>query len=303
MFDLISIGNISMDFFFKGDSLTFRNGRFQLAVGGKYFSDYFHESLGGGGANVAIGGSRNGIKTAVLGKIGENSFKKIILEKLHEEHVAIDLCQAEKEYLNISAILLSPKGERSIINYNTPHQHICVNESIYADLKKTTAVYMGNLPDVSLNERHKILTFLKRNSILKIVNLGVSDCRRKKDQIRELLEHVDILIVNGHEFAELVKAPYEDIHFKENVVKWYIPFLKEKIIIVTEGSKGSYVYQGNEIFHQPAVKPAHIVDTTGAGDAYTAAFIARYLKTFDIESSMRSGAHYASHILTKIGAN
>jgi len=259
--------------------------------------------LGGGGANVAIGGSRNGIKTAVLGKIGENSFKKIIVEKLREEHVATDLCQIEKDYLNISAILLTSKGERSIINYNTPHQHICISESIYTDLKKTTAVYMGNLPDVSLNERHKILTFLKRNSVLKILNLGVSDCRRKKEQIRELLEHVDILMVNGHEFAELVKAPYNDLRFKDNVIHWYIPYLHEKIVVVTEGSRGSYAYHGDVVYHQPAIKPSRIVDTTGAGDAYTAAFIARYLKTFNIESSMKSGAYYASHALTKIGAN
>ena len=79
MFDLISIGNISIDLYFKGDSLTFEKNRFQLAIGGKYFVDQFHTGVGGGGVNVAIGASKAGIKSAVMGTIGNNPFKKMIL--------------------------------------------------------------------------------------------------------------------------------------------------------------------------------------------------------------------------------
>ncbi len=243
-----------------------------------------------------------GLKTAVLGKIGNNLFKKIILEQLENHKISHKLCDFENDYWNISTILLSPKGERSIIHYTSPHQHL-FNENELKDIAKTQMLYLGNLPDVSLSERIEFLHFLKKRNVPIVVNLGVKDCRRPKDQLQHLLNNVDILIVNGHEFAELVKAPYKDIHFKDNIIDWYIPSLHDRVVVVTEGAAGSYAYCGGNIYHQIAVKPEKIVDTTGAGDAYTAGFISGYLKSGNIPASMEKGAKYAAKILTKIGAN
>lgn len=303
MYDLISIGNISIDLFFKGDSLTFDNGRFQLAIGGKYFTDYFHTSVGGGGANVAIGVSKLGLKTAMLGKIGDNSFKKIITDQLKLHKISTVLNQLEPNYTNVSCILVTPKGEKSVIHYSSPHQHIFSDNSLIQKLINTKMIYLGNLPDVAFTERERLLHLLKKNAVTTVVNLGIRDCRKPKLQLEEYLKPIDILILNGHEFAELVKANYKDIHFIDDVIRWYIPHLKEKLVVVTEGEKGSFAYKNGIIYHQVAVKPEHIVDTTGAGDGYTAGFIAEFLRSKNIQKSMEKGAHYAARILAKIGAN
>lgn len=303
MYDLISVGNISLDIFFSGKSLTFKDGRFQLAVGGKYFVDKLYQSVGGGGANVAIGASHNGLKTAVLGKIGHNPFKSLILSDLNERNVSTELCQFEDNYMNISAILLNDAGERSIIHYSPLHEHILKTKKDLKQILETRIIYLGNLPDVALTERDQLLHFVHKNNIETIANLGVKDCRRPKQDLIHFLRNIDILIVNGHEFADLVKAQYQDIHFKDKIVEWYIPQLKEKLVIITEGEKGSFAYIQNQTFHQKAIEVKKIIDTTGAGDAYTAAFIAEYFKTKDIEKAMERGAKYAAKILSKIGAN
>lgn len=303
MYDLISIGSISIDLYFKGDSLTFKDDRFQLAIGGKYLAEHFNTGLGGGGANVAISATKNGLKTAVMGKVGNNVFKKIILDKLEENNVSHTLCDFEDHYNNVSSILLSSAGERSIIHYVTPHQHLFSDSNELKGITRSKMIYLGNLPDVSLTERTELLHFFKRKGMKTVINLGVSDCRRSLSQLMKFLEPVDILILNGHEFAELVKAQYKDIHFKEHVVKWYIPSIENKIVVVTEGEKGSYSYFGNKMYHQPAEQIDKIVDTTGAGDGYTGAFIAEYFKSENIERSMNKGSVYASKILQRIGAN
>ncbi|MDO8497123.1 MAG: PfkB family carbohydrate kinase, partial [bacterium] len=282
---------------------TFHDGRFQLAIGGKYFVDTLYESVGGGGANVAIGGARNGLKTAVIGKIGNNSFKKLIIDELEEEHVSTSLCDIEENYLNLSSILLTPQGERTVINYQPPHMHIFKSKSAYEKILKTKAVYIGNLPDVALHEKIDITRYAKKNHTHTFMNLGVKDCRRPLAQLEDLVNNVDALIVNGHEFADFSKQNYEKIDFKNSVVEKKISFLNKKILVVTEGAKGSYAYVNGKIFHEKAVKPHVIVDTTGAGDGYTAGFIAGYLKTEDIKLSMEQGSQYASKILAKIGAN
>jgi len=303
MYDLISVGTISVDLYFKGEGFTFKDNRFTLAVGGKYVANQFDLKIGGGGANVAIGVANHGFKPAVIGKIGNNPFKKIILDYLKLHHVSISLIDKEADYYNLSAILLTKKGERTIIHYSTPHQDLFSSGNPLLGLTKTKIVYLGNLPDVSLTQRIKFLKFLGKYKITRVLNLGVVDCRRPKKQLEEIFGEVDILIVNGYEFSEIVKAQHKDINFHEDIVSWYIPQLFEKIVVVTEGEKGSFAYYRGKIFYQRALKPAQIEDTTGAGDAYTAGFISGFLKSNNIEMSMKKGAIYASHILAKIGAN
>lgn len=303
MFDLISIGGISMDFYFKGESLTFQDQRFQLAIGGKYIVDNFYESLGGGGANVAIGAQKHGLQTAVVGKIGNNAFKKLILEKLENESISYRFCHFDDSYHNISTILLSPKGERSIIHYVSSHKHLFHSEKEALKINNTRFLFLGNLPDISISERTEILTHAKKFNITTFVNLGSKCCKKTKNQLEPLLKKTDVLILNGHEFSELVKAPYNDIFFHENVVKHYIPKLLNKIVVITEGEKGSFAYANKQVYYQKAIKPTKILDTTGAGDGYTAAFISEFFKTKNIEKAMEKGAYYASKILAKIGAN
>lgn len=303
MHDLISVGSISIDFYFRGDSLTYKENRFQLAIGGKYSVDNFYTGLGGGGANVAIGIKKHGWETAILGTIGNNIFKQFIINRLDQFKINHRLCDIVDNYFNLSTILLTKKGERTILHYVSPHQklfdhHISINQLI-----NTKVLYLGNLPDIALDERISLLSFAKQHKIMTVLNLGIKDCRRPKNQIKNLLEKTDILILNGHEFAELVKAAYKDIHFHDDVVKWYIPYLSNRTVIITESSKGSYGYFQNKVYFQKVIKTDQIIDTTGAGDGYTAGFIAEYLKSKDIEKAMLSGSKYAVKILSKIGAN
>ncbi len=304
MLDLLTIGTVTIDLYYKGESITESDGRLELAVGGKYFVDHFYEGLGGGGANVAIGVVKAGLKAGVIAKIGENAFKQIILEKLDEAHISYkDLCEIEKEYINISSIILNKKGEKTVINYRTPHQHIIEKESDYKKLLNTKNIYMANLSKVALTERIDMLRFAKKNDIQVFANLNVTDCRRPIEQIMHFARYVDVMIINGYEYADLVKLPYESIDFDGNIVKKYAPFNEDDLLVITDGKKGSYAYFEGKVYRQPAVKTKDVVDTTGAGDAYTAGFIASYIRTKDIKSSMKAGAEYAVKILTKIGAN
>jgi len=302
MYDLLTVGNVSMDLYFKSNTLTHTGDRFTLAIGGKYYADYFYEGLGGGAANVAIGVSKMGLQAAVYGKVGKNRFTDIIVKQLNDHHVCKDFCDITTDYSKISTILLSETGERTIINYETPHEHMFATDLDLGKLLEGRAVYISNLPHVSLAERVKMLRFLKKHERFVFENLGTKDCRRPLEQIEQLLLHVDALILNGHEFSELVKKPYEDIDFRKDVRSLFTP-LQNKILVVTEGPKGSYSYSASGILHQEAVKPERVVDTTGAGDGYTAGFIAEYLKSKDIGRAMSKGAHYAVKILERVGAN
>ncbi len=300
MYDLISVGNISIDLYYKGKSFTKNNGRFHLAIGGKYYADYFHEDIGGGGVNVASGVSKLGLRTAVFGKVGNNPFKDAIFKKLTDKKVSTEFCQIEDDYYKISSILLSENGERTIFHYESP-SHMLKQFLLHKDLRRAKNIYFSPLECLSLYEKKKMINYLKGDQTLTFVNLSALDCRRPVKELTNFFDSLDILIINSHEFSELVKKPYKKIDFKNLKIK--LPYLNERVLIITDAEKGSYGYFKNRRYYQEAVKPKKIVDTTGCGDAYTAGFIAQYIKSNNIESSMFLGAKYAALKLARIGAN
>lgn len=302
MYDLISIGSISIDMYFQGDSLTNDGTRFNLAIGGKYQVEHFHAGLGGGAANVAIGVQKKGYKTAVWGKIGENQFKKLILKHLKDNDITSELCDEEKDYIKISSILLSSKGERTIIHYETPHEHIIKSVADLKKVEKTKVLYLSNLWRVPLEERKQVLSHARSHNIITIMNLGIADCRRPIEQVEFLLHHTDILIVNTHEYAEVVKKPIHELDFKKNITD-LLPILKTKIVAITDGKNGSYAYINGGIIYEPAVHVSRVFDTTGAGDAFSAGFIAGYLEKENVEHALKLGNKHGAKIVQKIGAN
>lgn len=304
MLDLLTIGTVTIDLYYKGESLTENDGRFELAVGGKYFADHFYEGLGGGGANVAIGAVKCGIKAGVLAKIGDNPFKQLIIKKLKDSGISFEnFCDIEKEYINISSILLNKNGEKTVVNYRTDHQSIFSPESDFEKLIEAKAIYMANLSKVSLQERIEVLAFAKKHGIKVFANLNVTDCRRPIEDVMSFIEPVDALIINEFEYADIIKVPHHNIDFDHDIVKKYKPFQPTDLLVVTAGQKGSYCYHEGKVYYQKSSAVRQVLDTTGAGDAYTAGFISEYLKTSDIKKSMKKGADYAVNIIEKLGAN
>jgi len=304
MLDLICLGSVSIDLYYKGTSLTEGEGRFELAIGGKYYVDHFYEGLGGGGANVAIGVSKAGLRSGLIAKIGDNPFKSLICKKLDDARITHkEYCDIEDEYTNISSILLNANGEKTIINYRTPHETIMKCADDYKKIDKTKAIYMANLSKVSLTERIEILSYAQSVGKKVFANLNVTDCRRPIHEVMQFVEHVDALIINGYEYADIVKMPYSSIDFNENIIDKFVPFTKDHLLVITDGKKGSYAYHRSKVYHQEAIKVSKVLDTTGAGDAYTAGFIAEYIQSQKIETAMNSGAKHAVTILSKLGAN
>ena len=304
MLDLLVFGTVTIDLYYSGESITEDDCHFKLAIGGKYFADHFYEGLGGGGANVAIGANNEGLKVGLVAKIGNNAFKDVILKKLDTSGVGYkNLSQFEDDYINISSIILSKNGEKTILNYRTPHQHFFTENKDYDVLDKSSAMYMANLSQVSLTNRIKIFQKAKSKGLKTFANINVNDCRRQIEEIIYLVSDIDALIINGYEFADIVKIPYQNIDFHSNIVRKYAPFTQNHILVITDGQKGSYAYNKGKVYYQKSIMTKKIVDTTGAGDGYTDGFISSFIKSKGIQKSMKKGAECASKIIEKIGSN
>lgn len=62
------------------------------------------------------------------------------------------------------------------------------------------------------------------------------------------------------------------------------------LLVLTLGAKGSMAFQGDKVYTQKALPIDKVIDTTGCGDAFQAAFTAKYFETKDIQASLLAGA-------------
>jgi sugar/nucleoside kinase (ribokinase family) len=76
-----------------------------------------------------------------------------------------------------------------------------------------------------------------------------------------------------------------------------------KLFVVTLGPDGSVVFKGDERAECLAVPVERVIDTTGAGDAYAAAFLSRWCHGAGIQSSMEHGAAVAASVVSRLGSH
>lgn len=301
MYQLIAIGDITIDQYFQGESFTLDKDRFSLALGGKYYSDFFHLSLGGSGANIAIHGAQLGLDTAVVAKVGETTFKNIIVQNLIKKTVSTEFLYFDRDHMSISTILLAPNGERTIIKHSDPKKTIEINETAIEHVKQCPIIFIGNMSDVSVADRHTLIRKVKTKDNCVAINFGSKDANKGLKSLSQLIKDVDILFMNRFELGDLLGKDGAKLDLSKNMTEEL--GISDTLLVVTDSKNGSNAYTSSEIYHQDAVQVPKIIDATGAGDAFTAAFLHKYVQLKKIPESLAFAAEYASQILVKVGAN
>lgn len=302
MTKVLCIGGITYDMYFAGNLPIIQN-KFSLAVGGKYPTLHYAHHVGGGAVNTGIGLSRRGHKVSILGVLGKNEYiqtQKDLLKKVGIDH---SLCVELEGYYNVSSILLTGTGERSVVNYEQEGQQLHFSRLHIATASQHDLVYIANLPDVPLKERALFAYEIKRINpkVIIFTNIGISDCRKQSDAM-SFLQHVDGITINTTEYSELIEMDEDTINFLHHTISYDSP-LYGKHVILTQGSKGSHYYFKDSYHHQDALPVSSIVDTTGAGDAFTAGFLSGFMEKKAIPECLYFGASQSATILGVLGAH
>ena len=302
MSKIVSVGSLTLDLFFQDKSLTIKKNRFNLALGGKYVTEYFNQGIGGGGGNIAVGLSRIGIETALWSQIGQGGVSSLIESRLLEENIIIDSLEFIPDLNNISVILLSEKGERTIINHRSHKSELDFNSVVKKLIKNSQGLYLGNLPELSLNLRQEILGYAKSHGLTTFLNLGVKDCRFRLKVLKKLIEQVDYLVLNRYELSDILNINPQEL--MPNIINYQSQIFDNNraVLIITDGEFGSYAQSDKETIYQTAYKVPKVVDSTGAGDAFTSAFISGITLGYPLKLCLRAGAKNSASVIAKINA-
>lgn len=254
-------------------------------------------SPGGKGANQALAAARGGVKTAMVGKVGDDAMATRILNGLRRNEV-LTSGVAVSDFLptGMAVVETDARGENRIISA------LGANGDVSANQVPDEILRPGNMlllqMEVPLQENMALMERAKKNGVKIVLNLAPAFRLPQK-----ALELVDYLVVNEPEarmIAEVVGVPAEqDLMLLARALS-----AKGGLdCIITQGGKGAIAMGENGTgWRVPALALKEVVDTTGAGDCFCGTLVAALHNKFALASAMRRAVVAASLSCMKKGA-
>lgn len=263
---------------------------------------------GGAAANTAYACAKLGLRTAFIGKLGRNdTFGSKILKDFNEVKVNTDLIKYSEEFETGSAyIALNERGDRRIYAHSGAANYLFGDDIQEDEIGLTKIIFLSSLKNIDPFLRAAELG--KRNKIPVVLNPGMLIIEQGLNVIRSLLEKIDVLILSQREFHFLFDLK-ENI-FNSDLLNQRVQTLFSlgiKTVVITRGSKGADILTPDK---KELVLPAtveKVIDTTGAGDAFSAGFIYGYIqnpsnKFDDLKNFVKIGNFVAGRCIEKLGA-
>jgi sugar/nucleoside kinase (ribokinase family) len=272
-------------------------------LGAKYKIDKVFEAPGGCAANVAQGLSRLGIRTGIFTKIGEDATGKWILDELEKEGIEIDLVQIDKNcQTDFSSIIVDIKTKDHIVFWNRDSNE---RLEIFPDkISGAEWIFVSALNGDWRNHLDVIMEIAQRRGIKIAFNPGQKNIHDGVKKIFQAIKKCQILILNKDEAIEIISQVEHSGRVDLNNEKFLLEEFSKlgcEAIVITDGSRGAWAYAGKSFYFCPGIK-IDAVDTLGAGDAFTGAFLAAYLHGKDIQECLQWGAANGSNVAKFYGA-
>lgn len=286
---IVVIGSLNMDLVVQAS---------RLPQGGEtILGNAFHEIPGGKGANQAVAMARLGAQVDMIGRVGSDGFGKSLLSTLSVDGVNVEAVKAlEGTSTGVALITVQDSGENSIIvvpGANGLLSPLDLEPLKGQILSASTVVAQLETPIETVKTALKLA---KKEGIRTILNPAPAQALDL-----ELLESIDLLTPNETELALLSGMVTETL---EEVKLAALALIEKgvKALVVTLGSEGAYYIDHTGRTYKQKAYPVKAVDTTAAGDSFTAALAVKLTEGADIEEAMDFASKVGAITVQKIGA-
>lgn len=310
LYDVVALGNAMVDVIVHADDALLR--KHDMTKGAMTLIDAERaealyavmppaiERSGGSAGNTIAGVASLGGRGAYIGKVGDDQFGDVFRHDIRAIGVTYDVPPAEREPTGRCLIFVTPDAQRTMNTYLGAGS-LLGPPDLDVDLIAASRItymegYLWDPPDAKA-------AFLEAAEVAhasdRKVSLTLSDAfcvDRHRESFLHLVEHhVDILFANESEILSL----YEVASFDEALqrVRGHC-----EVTALTRSEKGSVIVSGDEMHVIDAVRLGPVVDTTGAGDLYAAAFLYGLANGRDLGMCGRMGSIAAAEVISHVGA-
>ncbi len=294
--DLLTIGDSAIDIYLKieaGAALA-EDGPMGPEIcfyhGSKIPVDSLSTAVAGNACNVAFGASRLALKTAVYTELGDDDNAERIINELNKAGIDTTFCIKNKNSItNIHSVIVYG-AERTIFSYHGKESYKV------QEWPKPKWLFYSSLPKGFEKFQKELVAYLTKNSDIGVAfNPGTLQMQAGLESMRDILKVTDILFVNKEEAQKLLSTRENDL----NRLHEALNHLGPKMSVITMGKDGSSVFDGKEVLQKPAISNLNIINKTGAGDAYTAAFIAAIVLKKSLSTALTWGTINSANLISK----
>jgi sugar/nucleoside kinase (ribokinase family) len=310
-YDVVGIGNAIVDVLSHADDafiaeLGLIKGTMRLIDGETAHRLYEAmgpavEVSGGSAANTIAALASLGGSGAFIGKVKADQLGEIFRHDIVSLGIAFPTePAADGPATGRCLILVTPDAQRTMQTYLGACGELTVDDIDAETIAASRITYLEGYLWDRPNARD---AFIKAANIAHAaghkVALSLSDplCadRHRYDFLELINHHVDILFANEDEIVSL----YEEHSFDGALqrVRHHC-----EVAALTRSEKGSVIIAGDEVHVVDAEPVAHVVDSTGAGDAYAAGFLYGLTRGLSLATCARIGGIVAAEILSHFGA-
>ena len=279
----------------------------QTMVGiGEVLWDKFPEGkhVGGAPTNFVFYAKTKDTDSFLVSAVGVDDDGKEILEKFKNLNFSPLYIEQTKKYPTGTVdVTVDGYGiPEYIINKNVAWDFVSWSADLKKLAQKTDAVCFGSLGQRSELSRKTIEFFLSETSknCLRIFDVNLRQNFFNKEIIKNSLAHANVLKLNDEELpviAKIINISGSEKEVCEQIIKKF----DLKILALTKGDKGSYLFSKTQKNFHPGF-PVSVVDTVGAGDAFTAALAVGLLKENPLNKIIEDANRQASDICARKGA-
>jgi sugar/nucleoside kinase (ribokinase family) len=265
--DLVTAGDGFDDFIF--------HGLLRLPIAGEEIKTaQFSRTPGGGAVITAIAASRLGLRCAVISAVSPE-----VVRALRRERVAVTNLKRPGEDAAIS-VAMSTAHDRAFVTFNGVNDRLPDRLSAAIRPVRARHVHLAFQPK-ACRSWIGIVERLRSTGTTTSWDFGWNPALPRDRDFRTLATAVDYLFVNRDEAMLYVNAR----NLNGALDRW---IRTPGTVVVKLGRDGSRAIGGGAEIRAAADR-VRVVDTTGAGDAFNAGFLAARLRGLDLSASLRHG--------------
>lgn len=263
------------------------------------------KKIGGAPANFAYHVSHFGLESCVVSAVGNDDLGREILDSFKEKKLQ---CLIETVPYPTGTVQVEVDGAgvpQYRIKENVAWDNIPFTGKLEALARRTCAVCFGSLAQRSAVSRETISRFIdampKSKDTLIVFDANLRQEFFSKDILDQSIKRCNILKINDEELVIISRLlNISETGFQdrcETLLRRY----GLKLLILTCGVNGSFVFlpAGTMFFDTPKVE---VADTVGAGDSFTATFIAGLLKGVPVAEAHQRAVEVSAFVCTRQGA-
>lgn len=263
------------------------------------------KKIGGAPANFAYHVSQFGLPSCVVSAVGDDDLGREIIENFTAKGLKQLIADVPYPTGTVQVEIDQSGVPQYEIKENVAWDNIPYTERLESLAERATAVCFGSLAQrnvVSRNTINRFLDVVSRNEENLIVfDVNLRQGFYNKEILCNSMKRCNILKINDEELVTVSRMfGYPGIDLQD---KCWILLGKYnlKMLILTCGINGSYVFTPGNVSFQPTPK-VEVADTVGAGDSFTAAFISSVLKGKSVSEAHSLAVRTSAFVCTEKGA-